>query len=170
MAGCTLTSSPGAFGQGQVGTAAEAKAMLERAVIELKTDEVAALAKFNNANGGFRGRDLYVYCCVDAQDADKRQLCPILRDCRKGGADSQHEGSRNLSIKKLTRHAVTGRGWSSAEKSTSDRRSFSRSEHRSNSGPVTWSPTVSSPRVGALLVRNSFDDLVGAGERSKVEP
>jgi len=62
VTGYTLVISSGVYGQGQVGTAAEAKAMLERAVAELKTNEAAALAKFNDPNGGFRDRDLDVYC------------------------------------------------------------------------------------------------------------
>lgn len=44
------------------GTAAEAKAMLERVVAELKKDKAAALAKFNNDQGRFRDRDLYPFC------------------------------------------------------------------------------------------------------------
>lgn len=44
------------------GTAAEAKAMLEKAVAALKAGEAAALASFNKADGGFRDRDLYVFC------------------------------------------------------------------------------------------------------------
>jgi signal transduction histidine kinase len=44
------------------GTAAEAKAMLERGVSELKTDQSAAIAKFNDPKGGFRDRDLYIFC------------------------------------------------------------------------------------------------------------
>jgi len=44
------------------GTAAEAKAMLERAVAALKADPVAAIATFNKPDGGFRDRDLYVAC------------------------------------------------------------------------------------------------------------
>ena len=44
------------------GTAAEAKAMLERVVAELKKDQAAALAKFNNDQGRFRDRDLYPFC------------------------------------------------------------------------------------------------------------
>jgi len=44
------------------GTAAEAKAMLEKAVAALKANEAAALASFNKADGGFRDRDLYVFC------------------------------------------------------------------------------------------------------------
>lgn len=51
-----------AMAQGQVGTAAEARAMLDKAAAELKANEATALAKFNKADGGFRDRDLYVYC------------------------------------------------------------------------------------------------------------
>jgi len=57
-----LTLSAGAFAQAQFGTPAEAKAMLEKAITELKANEAAALIKFNKADGGFRDRDLYVYC------------------------------------------------------------------------------------------------------------
>ena len=47
----------------QLGTAAEAKAMLDRAVTDLKAGEAAALAKFNDKdNKQFRDRDLYVFC------------------------------------------------------------------------------------------------------------
>ena len=46
----------------QLGTAAEARAMLDKAVTELKAGEAAALAKFNDKAGGFRDRDLYVFC------------------------------------------------------------------------------------------------------------
>lgn len=44
------------------GSAAEAKAMLNRAVTEMKHDKEAALAKFNKGDDGFRDRDLYVFC------------------------------------------------------------------------------------------------------------
>ena len=46
----------------QFGTAAEAKAMLEKAAAALKSNEADALAKFNSPTGGFRDRDLYVFC------------------------------------------------------------------------------------------------------------
>ena len=46
----------------QFGTAAEARAMLDKAVAELKAGEATALAKFNDKAGGFRDRDLYVFC------------------------------------------------------------------------------------------------------------
>lgn len=62
VAGAALALSAGAFAQGQFGTAAEAKAMLEKAVAELKANEATALAKFNKGEGGFKDRDLYVFC------------------------------------------------------------------------------------------------------------
>ena len=49
------------------GTADEAKAMLEKAVVAVKEDKAKALAMFNKAEGGFRDRDLYV-SCANASD------------------------------------------------------------------------------------------------------
>jgi signal transduction histidine kinase len=47
----------------QFGTADEAKAMLGRAVTEMKANEAAAIAKFSDKeNKDFRDRDLYVFC------------------------------------------------------------------------------------------------------------
>ena len=51
-----------AFAESPNGSALEAKAMLEKAVPELKADQSAALAKFNDPKGPFRDRDLYVFC------------------------------------------------------------------------------------------------------------
>jgi signal transduction histidine kinase len=48
--------------QQQFGTAAEAKAMLAKAVAAVKADEKAALEKFKKGEGGFKDRDLYVFC------------------------------------------------------------------------------------------------------------
>src|SRR5262245_50716679 len=62
VGGAALALSANAFAQGQFGTAAEAKAMLEKAVAEIKANETAALAKFNKGEGGFKDRDLYVFC------------------------------------------------------------------------------------------------------------
>ena len=45
-----------------IGTAAEAKAMLEKAVAALKADKAKAIASFNDKAGSFRDRDLYVFC------------------------------------------------------------------------------------------------------------
>ena len=44
------------------GSAADARALLERAVEALREDETAALVRFNQAGGAFRDRDLYVFC------------------------------------------------------------------------------------------------------------
>ena len=55
--GLTLASFAADFG-----TAAEADAMLQRAIVELLADEKAAIGKFNSEDGGFRDRDLYVFC------------------------------------------------------------------------------------------------------------
>jgi len=46
----------------EFGTAEEAKALLERAIADVKADASAALAKFNDAGGDYRDRDLYVFC------------------------------------------------------------------------------------------------------------
>jgi hypothetical protein len=47
----------------QLGTAEEAKAMLDRAVTALKSDEISALSEFNRLNDKqFHDRDLYVLC------------------------------------------------------------------------------------------------------------
>ena len=51
-----------AYSQTQFGTAAEARAMEEKAVTEMKANEAAAIEKFNSGTGGFRDRDLYVFC------------------------------------------------------------------------------------------------------------
>ena len=46
----------------QFGTAEEAKAMLETAVVAVKEDKAKALDMFNKGEGGFKDRDLYVFC------------------------------------------------------------------------------------------------------------
>jgi hypothetical protein len=57
-----IALSPAAFGQQTGGTADEAKAMLMKAVAAVKADRVKALEMFNKGEGGFRDRDLYVFC------------------------------------------------------------------------------------------------------------
>lgn len=54
-----LTLSTTAFAQG---TATEAKAMLEKAVVAVKADKAKALGTINKGEGGFLDRDLYVFC------------------------------------------------------------------------------------------------------------
>ena len=54
------TSGPAA--QAQFGTEAEARAMLSRAVAAVKENKEKALETFNKGEGGFKDRDLYVFC------------------------------------------------------------------------------------------------------------
>jgi Single Cache domain 2 len=44
------------------GSSEEAKAMLEKAVAAVKENKAKALDMFNKGEGGFKDRDLYVYC------------------------------------------------------------------------------------------------------------
>lgn len=47
---------------GDYGTPAEAKAMLEKAAATLGQDKAKALETFTKGDGGFKDRDLYVFC------------------------------------------------------------------------------------------------------------
>jgi len=61
--GLILVLGPTATGAStDYGTAAEAKAMLERAVDALQADEAAALQAFRDGTDGFREKDLYPFC------------------------------------------------------------------------------------------------------------
>jgi signal transduction histidine kinase len=59
FAAATLATLP-ALGAAEFGNAAEAKAMLQKVVAEMKKDKAAALAKINK--GDFHDRDLYPFC------------------------------------------------------------------------------------------------------------
>src|SRR5271166_5302292 len=63
ISAAALTFSAGTFAQqAQFGTAAEAKALLDKAVAAVKADQAVALAMFLKGEGGFRDRDLYPFC------------------------------------------------------------------------------------------------------------
>ena len=47
---------------GNFGTAEEAKAMLQKAVVALNTNKTEALTQFTKGEGGFKDRDLYPFC------------------------------------------------------------------------------------------------------------
>jgi signal transduction histidine kinase len=47
---------------GDYGTPAEAKAMLEKAVVALKANQAQALEMFTKGEDGFKEKDLYTYC------------------------------------------------------------------------------------------------------------
>lgn len=46
----------------EYGTPAEARAMLDKAVVAVKADKAKALVMFTKGEGGFKDRDLYPYC------------------------------------------------------------------------------------------------------------
>lgn len=46
----------------EYGSAKEARAMLDRVVVEVKKDKAAALARFNKGEARFKDRDLYPFC------------------------------------------------------------------------------------------------------------
>jgi len=57
-----LTSTAVPAEQTQFGTEKEARAMLEKAVAALTENKEKALEIFNKGEGGFKDRDLYVFC------------------------------------------------------------------------------------------------------------
>jgi hypothetical protein len=62
LAAFTVCNAELAMAQ-QSGTAAEAKAMFERALVALRASEVTAISEFNDKNNKqFHDRDLYVFC------------------------------------------------------------------------------------------------------------
>lgn len=56
-----LSFSSGASAQ-QSGTADEARALLAKAATAITADKAGALARFDDPNGGYMDRDLYVFC------------------------------------------------------------------------------------------------------------
>ena len=72
--------STAAFAQtAQHGTAEEARAMLEKAVVAVQADKAKAIDMFNKGEGGFKDRDLYVFC-ANASDALKQLIRPQRRE------------------------------------------------------------------------------------------
>ena len=57
-----VLSSTASVWAADFGTAEEAKAMLEKAVAAVKEDKAKALDMINKGEGGFKDRDLYVWC------------------------------------------------------------------------------------------------------------
>ena len=55
-------SGPALAQPAQTGSAAEARAMLDKATAAVRADKTTALASFNAGTDGFRDRDLYPFC------------------------------------------------------------------------------------------------------------
>ena len=119
----------------QFGTAEEAKAMLERAVAAVKEDKAKALDMFNNGEGGFKDRDLYVWCAnasdgiVTAQPYVNRGK--QLRDIKgKHGApfgETIMQNATEGTIKETTYWWPRPGGTSPSRRRLSSRRSVTRS-------------------------------------------
>jgi hypothetical protein len=62
LAVCLSLAASLASAAHHMGTADEAKAMLEKAVAALEADQAAALEMFSKGEGGFKDRDLYPFC------------------------------------------------------------------------------------------------------------
>ena len=60
------------------GTAAEARAMLEKAVAAVKADKAKALEMFNKGEAGFKDRDLYPFCFNISDGKLVATLAPTL--------------------------------------------------------------------------------------------
>ena len=81
-----LACSASVYAQATFGTAAEAKAMLEKAVMAVKADKAKALDMFQKGEGGFKDRDLYAFCAnsgdgmMSAHPALKGQSLATLKD------------------------------------------------------------------------------------------
>ena len=52
---------------GEFGTPDEARALLDRAVTSMKADPANTIAQINKGEGGFKDRDLYVFCYADGK-------------------------------------------------------------------------------------------------------
>jgi signal transduction histidine kinase len=92
-------------GAQQSGTAEEAKAMLERAVAALKSDEAAALKEMNDkTNKKYHDRDLYVFCVAMADGKLTTTANPALigTDARTLKAGDDPFGQRIFDTLKST--------------------------------------------------------------------
>lgn len=68
------------------GTPAEARAMLDRAVVSMKANPAKTIDQINKGEGGFRDRDLYVFCLSGgkgvAHGADPTQVGLLQKDLK----------------------------------------------------------------------------------------
>jgi len=62
MSAAVVTFPSMAFAQAEFGTAAEARAMLEKTVIGMKADPAKTISQINKGEDGFKDRDLYPAC------------------------------------------------------------------------------------------------------------
>ena len=99
-------SSAASAQQASVGGRAEARAMLKRAVAELKKDRAEAIAAFNKGDARFRDRDLYVFCfgMKDGRTVTHVRPAEIGNDVR-----TLKDAQGKLFGKALYDHAIEGK-------------------------------------------------------------
>jgi hypothetical protein len=92
VASATIAQS--AFSQTSTfGTPADAKSLLEKAVIAIKLDKAKALTMFSSGDGGFKDRDLYVACAAE------------------DGTTTSHIDPKRIGMNRNTMKDVTGKGY-----------------------------------------------------------
>lgn len=79
VSAAAVAFSTAAFAQqANFGTAADAKAMFDKAIATVKADKVKALEMFNKGEGGFKDRDLYPFCFNISDGKLVATLAPTL--------------------------------------------------------------------------------------------
>jgi hypothetical protein len=81
LIGSAFVGSIGASAS-EYGTPDEARAMLARAVVEVKADKPGAIAKFNHNDRQFRDRDLFVFCFNGQDGKFTAHEAMVTRDVR----------------------------------------------------------------------------------------
>ena len=79
--GSAFAGTIGASGN-DYGSPDEARAMLARAAVEVKTDKLGAIAKFNHNDQQFRDRDLFVFCFNGQDGKLTAHEAMVTRDVR----------------------------------------------------------------------------------------
>jgi hypothetical protein len=89
--------------QAKYGTEAQARAMLNRAVVAMKHDKTKALEMFNKGESGFKDRDLYVFC------ADAKTGILTAHPYLKGEQLKEIKGKKGYPLgKEIMEHAAAG--------------------------------------------------------------
>ena len=97
----TMLGSGGLLAAEPLGTADQARAMLDRAVLALKADQGKALTAFNDShNKDFRDRDLFVYCfnTADGKFTAYEMSLLIGADIRKFKLYGEPMGQRSYDV------------------------------------------------------------------------
>jgi hypothetical protein len=92
-AGALAFSTFPSVAETQFATEEEAKTLLERAVVAQKEDKAKAFAMFATGDGGFKDKDLYVWC-ANASDG----ILTVHPD-EQGQGSARHQGQARRSVR-----------------------------------------------------------------------